>query len=317
MWHFRDFTHSHSNVNRFEIWTPTSASGYDYCKVVTYCQTEAGIRWASDVLYNLSMSTLTQPDYKSEIQMTSKKYNRVGLNHGKIEIAAVLNMSPEAVTAAMADVGVAPEAEKFTIEPGALSVGPCVYRDEEGTFAKVRFSGYSLPFYFDKENFLLGPTEKALTREVGGASAEAVFRVLLDNKAMLHKRAITRPLNLCKIGEYAQHNLKIMIGDGTGRFYSASKEEIAVPGSNLVTLFCYDYYDYFIVINEEVYKVGCFISGYGLAKGAPEAECMTSGFYNLDYNNKKGYIRLQDCTLIDPEDMFVREKIGRSIKAKL
>lgn len=320
MWNFRDFTHSRGNVNRFEIWAPYAGTGCDYCKVTTYCSTEAGVRWASRILHDISMSTM-KPDYKNEFNLMSKKSTKVGINHGRIEVSAIFNLTPEQAMAAMVNVGLPPETENVTIEPGALSVGPCTYRDEGGVYAKVRFNGYSIPFYFDKEGMVVKPTEQAITHQVGGANAEAVFKVLVDNKDMLHKRAVTRPLNLSAIGEYAHHNLKILIGDGTGKYYSATKEQMAVPDADLVTVFSYDYSDCFAVIADQVYKVKGFISGYGIAQGRTELESLTTGIYNLDYNygpkTHHGYMRLQDCELLDPEDMFVREKIERSIKAKL
>lgn len=320
-WNFRDFTHRKGNVNRFEIWSYSSTSGDDYCKVTTFCQTEAGVRWAANVLFEISMAAMKEPDYRRDFNLMSKKHSKSGINYGRIEVAAIFNISPEAMMAAMVNVGLPPEIENVTIEPGALSVGPCIYRDESGTFAKVRFNGYSIRFYFDKEGFLLSPTEKAVTQQVGGAHAEAVFKVLVDNKTMLHKRAVTRPLNLSNIGEYAKHNLKILIGDGTGRYYSATKEQMAVPNADLATVFSYDYYDCFAVINDEVFKVNGFISGYNVAQDQNEDNCLSRGLYNLDYqygsNTYKGYMRLKDCVPLDAEDMFVREKIERSIKAKL
>lgn len=321
-WNFRDFTHRKGNVNRFEIWSYSSTSGDDYCKVTTFCQTEAGVKWATEVLYNISMSMIKSPDFRSDFNLTTKKSSKSGMNHGRIEVAAIFNLSPEAMMAAMVNVGLPPEAEKVTIEPGALSVGPCAYRDENGTYAKVRFNGFSIPFYFNKEGFVLVPTEKAITHQVGGANAEAVFKVLVDNKVMLHKRAITRPLNLSNIGEYAKHNLKILIGDGNGRYYSATKEEMAVPNANLATVFSYDYYDTFAVIDEKVYRVNGFISGYNLGNhNMKEDDCLSKGLYNLDYQygskTHKGYLRFKDCVPLDEEDMFVREKIERSIQAKL
>lgn len=320
-WKFRDFTHHSGNVGRFEVWCYNPNYSYDHCKVATYCQTDAGVKWASQVYYDLAISKMKSPDFKIELHIQTKKSKTAGVNFGRIEVAAILDMPPAAAMAALLNVANAPEAEVLDIKPGALSVGPCAWRSEDGTFVRVRFNGFSIPFFFDKENFLPAPTQKLVTKEVGGSAAEAAFKVLVDNKEILHKRAVERPLNLCGIADYAQHNLKVLKGDGTGKYFTATQAEMADPKSDLITVFTYGYRESFAVIKDEVYKVKGFVNGYDVfTKGASALPNENSTSYmDYQYGNNviKGYLRIQDCIPLDPEDQFVREKIGRSLKAKL
>lgn len=323
-WRFKDFTFLKGTVNRFEIWAWSDYDTYDVCKVTAYCSTEAGIRWASQTLYRVGLSTLKSPEYKHEVHLVSKKSTKAGPNYGKTEISAILQMSPTAATAAMVSVGVPPEADTITLKPGALSVGPCAHRNNHGTYVKVRFNGYSVPFFYDKEKqFVPSLTEQAITREVGGVGAEAVFKVVVDNKDIILKRAIARPLNLSEIEDSAEHNLKILKGDGKGKYFSATPAEIADPTAELATVFVYDRRtggsDSFAIIDNELYKVKGFITGWHMFNGYGE-NYLTQD-YDLDYHQgskiHRGFMRREDCEPLDPEDQFVREKIQRSMKKKL
>jgi hypothetical protein len=146
---------------------------------------------------------------------------------------------------------------------------------------------------------------------------------LVDNKDLIHKRALTRALNLSKIDDYATHNLKILKDGGDGKFYTAEPSEIADPKAKLATLFCYGYQQNFAVIDDEIYRLKGVVSGYTIYyNGEAGAEArLSDGYYDMNYaiGNKtfRGYLRMADCVKLDPRDQYVREKIGRSMKAKL
>jgi hypothetical protein len=322
-WRFKDFGHQRDSVGRFEVWGYHQNYGVDYCKVVCYCQTDAGIKWAMQTYHDIAISNLKGPDFKLELNMQVKKSKIAGPNFGRSEVSAIFGMKPEAIAIALANTTTPPESEDLIIKPGTISVGPCAWRTQEGMYVKVRFNGFSVPFFFTKDEFLPTPTQKAIAKEVGGASGEAAFKVLVDNKDMLHKRALERPLNLSDIADYAQHNVKIMKGDGKGRYYSATPAEISDPSSELVTVFNYGYSAAFAVINDEVFKVKGFVNGFNIFhnRSTDDPQPTETHTYNLDYNWGdqliKGYLRRIDCVPLDPEDQFVREKIGRSLKAKL
>lgn len=327
MWRFKDFTFHKGNINRFEIYGYTKATGYDWCKVLAYCQSEAGIRWASGALYSLATKSLSDKNLNHDFFVQSRPYRKAGPNHNKTEVAAILNVSPEAALAALIDAGAPPEVETVVIKPGALSVAPCAHRagakdfGPGETYVKVRFNGYSIPFYFNKEGWIPDITLKAVTKKVGGGNAEAAYKVLEDNHKMLHKRALERSLNLSEIDDYAQHNLTIMkLGEG-GHYYTASQAEMADPNAELATIFSYGYYKCFAMIKDQIYTVKGFISGYNLFYGRTGDDALQNGIWHLDYSwgdkTHKGYMRMSDCVPLDPEDGYVREKIERSMKAKL
>jgi hypothetical protein len=301
----------------------SSTDTYDACKAVIYCATEAGVRWASRVLYDISVENIMGPDFKHEFNVMSKKCKKPGPNHGRIEVSAVLNFTPDAAIAALIKTGLSPETEELVLKPGSLSVGPCSYEDETGIYVKVRFNGFSVPFYFNEKRFLPDFTEQAVTKQIGGVNAEAAYKIVTDNQDLIYKRAVTRALNLSNIDDYATHNLKILKGDNDGRFYTATQSEIADPKAKLASLFSYGYRSTFAVIDDEVYKVKGVVSGYQLYNsGERLAENqLTDGHYDLNYVHGgityRGYLRCADCTKLDPRDQYVREKIGRSMKAKL
>lgn len=327
MWRFKDFTFHKGNINHFTIFGYTQATGYDWCKVVAYCQSEAGVRWASSALYNLSTKSLSEKKLDHDFTVQSRVCRKAGPNHNKHEVAAILNLSPEAALAALIEVGSPPEAETVVLKPGALSVAPCAHRAHDNdfgpgqTYVRVRFNGFSIPFYFNKEDWIPDITLKAVTKQVGGANAEAAYKVLVDNSKMLHKRALERSLNLSEIDDYAQHNLAIMKKGEHGHYYTASQAEMADPNSELASVFSYGYSKCFAMIKDQIYTVKGFISGYNLYYGRTGDDALQSGVWNLDYSwgdkTYRGYMRLKDCVPLDPEDGYVREKIERSMKAKL
>lgn len=327
MWRFKDFPHHRGNVGRFSIWGYTpSGSSYDYCKITTFCVTADGVKWASKTLHELSLTTIEERKPSHDFNIMSRECRKAGIHHGQTEVSVVINLSVEAALAALVNVGAPPEVETITIKPGALSVGPCSYRDDSRrTYVKVRFNGYSVPFYFNQKEFLSESTFQALVKQVGGAAAEAAFKVLVDHQDVLHKRALERALNLSRIDDYAQHNLLIMKRAPDQNFYTATQAEMAEPDADLATVFTYpsvtDYYNSFAVIKDVVYSVKGFISGYNLFYGRKGDDALSNAPYNIDYDNGKtkfkGYMRPIDCVPLDPEDEYVREKIARSMKAKL
>lgn len=322
MWKFRDFTHRRAEINGFEIMSYSATDSYDACKAVMYCQTDVGARWAAKTLFEIAHLAITGTNPRFEFNIQTKKYKNPGPKFNSIEVSAVMGFTPDALVAAIIRMGGAPPLESLDIKPGALSVGPCAYEDALGIFIKVRFNGYSVPFYFNSEKFLAEPTKTEIIRTVGSAYAGAIMKVLQDNEKTLYKRATTKALNLSKIDDYAEHNIKIMKGDGKGKYFSADVNEIADPNAELITLFSYGYDDTFALINDEVYRVNGIISGYSLNYlNQSEDQCFTPALYNLDYDSGqrvyKGYLRRKDCVLLDPRDQYVRQKIGRSVKAKL
>lgn len=322
-WKFRDFSHRKGEAGRFEIWSYSNTDTYDVCKVLTYCQTDTGARWAAKVLFEVAIDKLVSPECRFDFNVTSKKYRGAGPKHNAIEVGVIINLSPSAAMAAITKHGGSPPAEDLVIKPGAVSVGPCAWQDEFGTYVKVRFDGHSVPFYYNDKEFLIEATTKAAHKEVGGTFADAIVKVLVDNAKMLHERAVTRPLNLSKIDDYAQHNIKVLKGDGTGRYRPATPAELADPKAEIATVFSYGMEHNFVVIDDDIYKIHAIVSGYKMLQNkGDEEKSLADSLYSISYelnttSAEKGYLRLQDCQLIDPRDQYVREKIGRSVKAKL
>lgn len=320
MWRFRDFTISKGHVGRFEVFSYSENDTYDYCKVVVYCRTEAAGTWITNALHQIALSTFVGPDFKYEFTSIAKKCRRPGPNFGKTELSFILNMKHNEAANKLARVGVPPE--ELEVKADKISVGPCAFLADGKKYVKVRFNGMSVRFYFDDNDWLPVETEKSTTCNIGGVAADGVYKLLADHASMLHKRAVTRPLNFSEVEDYAHHNLTILKGDASGCFYPASNAEIAEPDAKLAYVFDYGYNHIFAVINDVFYKVAGFISGYQLYTNPGAANLDPyPGTYNLVFktNGKtyNGYMRSSDCTLLDPRDQFVKEKITRSMKAKL
>lgn len=323
-WKFRDFTHRKGDIGRFEIWSYSATDTYDVCKIVSYCQSDAIAKWVAKTLYEMAMNAIPEK-YDFKFNITSKKYKVSGPKYNTIEVSALVSMTPAAVIASIAKYAGAPPVEELVVKPDALSVGPCAWEDKYGIYAKVRFNGYSVPFYYDNEKFIESTTKHAISEQIGAAYAGPVMKVLQENVKMLHERAVTRPLNLSGIEDYAKHNITILKGDGNGRYYSATNTEIADPNAEIATVFSYGWNHTFAVIDDKVYKVKGVIAGHQLSNLKnpikDEDKAFSESWYNLDYEwgsgKAKGYMRMKDCIPLDPRDQYVREKIGRSMKAKL
>ena len=159
------------------------------------------------------------------------------------------------------------EPEKRDFDPEKLSVGPCRYQDKNTEFVKVRFQGYSIPFYFSKG----GQWERAATLAAAKAelpndpgTVQEIIELFASNSTVdrttaadIIEKAQTRPMNKSQIVESGSFSPKFYVpvsykniritknpntwetekADFDGYKSVVEKNEMAVPGLIPVAVF--------------------------------------------------------------------------------
>lgn len=228
-----------------------------------------------------------------------------------------------------------------TYDTSKLSVGPCSYKDERGTYVKVRFDGMSLPVYVVGDKLDLVATDSTLLKEFGPALATKFAGILAEYESVIVTRAKDRPLNLSGVPEYAKHEISywIKLNDYYHRVpvdspYLSKPGTVVYPvcyyGQTWRDSKCYAY----VMIEDELYNIAGFYganyynsynswnTGATTPKKEPDFTLEKFDITNYSksralYMSDKSYFTNAELTKVTDADMFVKEKAIRTLKAKL
>lgn len=287
---------------------PTGKCRYPYALIVVKCPTDTSAKWAARLITNIAIEAATPSKLNNDLVIEMKRAKVPDGKFRAIVVSGVVQMQPQEALAVLNSKDLEPPDESTEVKFENLSVGACSYRGANGAkYVKVRFGGHSLQFYFNSHGFVEDLTREAVTRSVGGKLGVTLFELMQLNRQALIERAKSRPLNLCKIAEFAKHNMSYLkSNEGDPLIFTKVKSpaDIADPASTVVTAFKYGYTHHFVVYKDKIYTV----------KGWRDASNPNK---SINYNHDGSWVDFRDCEELDPDDQYVREKIERSIVAKL
>lgn len=340
-----DYPQKVKTCGSFSVYKPEgNGAWYDgRCMVKAICPNPGDVKTISEVsrrLMNLQME-LEPPDNRQILySVKCRPMTLKGVKRRIMEVFTVLDKpAQEAITwieQNCSDIEI-PGLES-TFDTSKLSVGPCAYRENGKQFVKVRFDGISIPFFFDK-TWDREATHKALTELNGPALAADFTEILSTHQTTILERAKERPYNLSGIHEYAQHKVDYWIESPAGVFQSVKPDSpiMSMPGAKILPVAAYGYayrerklFD-FILIEDELYRILGYrelkeTHGYSKITGQWEAVTYKIENYNPKlfkeditpwaYGDSRTFT-LADVEKVAEDDTFVREKLIRTLKAKL
>lgn len=344
-----DYDTLHKQCGSFGVFKNATPSGYwsQRCLVKVTCPGNASamvpelVRKLTDL--QLSFGSTLNNIYTVRVQEDTLP----GVKHKVIEVFAVLEQAPAFAVgwleANCGSIQIPEPTEKF--DTSKLSVGPCAYLDGENyRYVKVRFDGVSIPFYIVNGQWDKTRTLEAITKQTGPALAIKFTDILTTYESTVLERAKERKLNKSGIPEYAQHHIAYWVETPTGVFQHVKQDssEMSMPNAKVHPSCVYGYQyrarrlNDFILIDDMLYNIKQYHSRRENWIQAPHYTNNYQGIkvpYELkDYRpdlfndtdqehstrGEEPYaITYKDLVKVDDDDTFVKEKVLRTLKAKL
>jgi hypothetical protein len=341
-----DYPQKVKTCGSFSIFKPNgNGQWYDNrCLVKVICPNLKNVQIISEVtrrLTNLQLD-LEPPDHRtSTFAVKCRPITLKGVKRRVMEVFAILSRPPQEaidwIEKYCTDIEISGPESAF--DTSKLSVGPCAYRENGKAFVKVRFDGISIPFFLKDKTWDREATHKALVELNGPALAADFIEIMSTYQTTILDRALERPLNLSGIHEYAQHKVDYWIESPIGVFQSIEPNSplMSVPGAKIFPVATYGYayrernlFD-FVLFEDELYR----INGYHELQDAHSYNKINGQWESLDYKvndynarlftddaspfarSKNMVFTMADVGKIDAADTFVREKLIRTLKAKL
>lgn len=366
-----DFTKLYKECGSFNVYEYESNQWYkNECCVKVICPINND-ELAKQIVMKLAEMLIALTDFKHNNQYVIRTKIQKTHNHKVQNISAIVWMSqPKLLSTGkgraceVAAEWLEANCQSFRIEnaedtydTSKLSVGPCSYKDERGTFVKVRFDGMSLPAYVMNGKLDLSTTDASLLKEFGPSLATKFSGILSQYESVIVTRAKDRPLNLSEVPEYAKHEISYWIKQNNSFITDLDATAVTVnqmdyyhrvpadspylskPGTVIYPVCyygqtwrdskCYAY----VMIEDELYNIaGFFNANYHYNSynswnvGTPKTEQVFSleKFDPANYSqtrslyiSEKSYFTAAELTKVTDDDMFVKEKAIRTLKAKL
>ena len=330
----------------FSVFKPNgNGQWYDNrCLVKVICPNPKDSRTISEVtrrLTNLQLDLEPPGNRSSTFAVKCRPFSLKGVKRRVMEVFTILSRPPQEaidwVEKNCADIEIS--GLESTFDTSKLSVGPCAYRENGKTFVKVRFDGISIPFFFDNKTWDREATHKALTELNGPALANDFVEIMATHQTTILERALERPFNLSGIHEYAQHRVEYWIETPDGVFQSIKPDSplMSVPGAKVFPVASYGYayrerklFD-FVLFEDELYRIIGYhelrdTHAYSKINGQWESinykvEQYSPKLFKVDSSPYAGgehlAFTMADIEKVAAEDTFVREKLIRTLKAKL
>jgi hypothetical protein len=310
----RNFDEHFNRVSVFDIYT--SKTYKDFVLLIATCPTASTmVRWAAKVITETILDFKPPPvniDISVHDATSKDKKNTFTV------VSTILPASPKALVNYLRGLNLTPpEDAKATLDSEGISVGPCAYRTTDGAkYVKVRIPGYSVPFVLDKSevSWDRAATKQAILKNgIGGYILDQLYKVLETHSHHLMERARNKPLNLSMIDEYAKHRMAFYREPEPGLYEPALKRDIANPEYKPIIVFELGSLKNFVMIEDQIYRIRHFYSRKYFTEDGRHNQVVA----NAPVEAADGYFMFSDCFLIDPEDTFTIDKIGRCLKNKL
>lgn len=330
----------------FSVYKPNgNGQWYDNrCLVKVICPNPKDSRTIAEVtrrLTNLQLELEPPGNHSSTFAVKCRPFTLKGVKRRVLEVFTIMDrpaqLAIDWVEKHCADIEIAGLESSF--DTSKLSVGPCAYRENGKVFVKVRFDGISIPFFFANKAWDREATLKALTELNGPALANDFVEIMANHQTTILERALERPMNLSGIHEYAQHKVDYWIESPVGVFQSIKPDSplMSVPGAKVFPVASYGYayrerklFD-FVLFEDELYRIVGYhelreTHGYSKINGTWETidykvDQYQPGLFKDDSTPYAGgnhlMFTMEDVEKVATEDVFVREKLLRTLKAKL
>lgn len=344
-----DFTDLHEQYSIFNIYKQNGYTSHACVKVI--CQIDASIITSTANKLMALQLAVSEVEKNNNYIIRCRAYRMQGVNRKVMEVSILVwiratSNKPQGWTAARevaewlkAHYQHEPEINATDFDTSKLSVGPCSYADglnKNIKYVKVRFDGVSIPVYFDSDKILLDRTSEILKPLNGPILAAKLIDTISSYTAIILERAKERPLNLSGIDEYARHEMSYWLkgstlGDKTTYFHkiSADSPYMSKPDSKVYPLCSYGY-DWkagmahaYLLIDDVFYHVSGFRNRAYRQNQTTKFDL--NSFVQHDYTELYAiycggdfaFFTSKELCEVPADDMFVRSKALRTLKAKI